>query len=75
MFFYFFLFIRASILLFDNRVIEVIGDSENHSLQLVAKANIIITTPEKWDSLHDPGVDICSFLVLLILLFWTKCTF
>ena len=32
-------------------MIEVTGDSENHSLQLVARANIIITTPEKWDSL------------------------
>ena len=33
------------------QVLEVTGDSENNALQLVAKANIIITTPEKWDAL------------------------
>jgi ATP-dependent DNA helicase HFM1/MER3 len=34
------------------KVIEVTGDTEtNQSLSLIAKANIIITTPEKWDSL------------------------
>ena len=44
-------FVSTVFLFYYNRVIEVTGDSENHSLQLVAKANIIITTPEKWDSL------------------------
>ena len=33
------------------QVLEVTGDSENNALQLVAKANIIVTTPEKWDAL------------------------
>ena len=34
------------------RIIEVTGDTETHqSLALIAKANIVITTPEKWDAL------------------------
>lgn len=33
-------------------VVELTGDSRlEHSLQLVAKANIVVTTPEKWDSM------------------------